>query len=374
MPLQLQSTITSEGKLNIALADVPMPQPKDNEVVVRIEATPINPSDLGLLFGMADMTTAEVTGTAKRPVVTATVPQSLMKSMSGRLDQNLPVGNEGAGAVGATGQSDEAQALAGKTVGVIGGAMYSQFRAVRTNQCLQYPDDVTPAEGASWFVNPMTAQGMIETMRMEDHKALVHTAAASNLGQMLNKLCLTDDIGLVNIVRRDEQEALLHKLGAKHVVNSSSVDFMSELTDALAETDATVAFDAIGGGYLAGQILTCMEAAANQNATEYSRYGSSVFKQVYIYGGLDRGPTEINRGFGMMWGVGGWLLTPFLQKAGRDLQNNLRQRVANEIKTTFASHYTQEVSLAEMLTPDAMAVYGKQATGEKFLINPNKGL
>ena len=374
MPLQLQSTITSEGKLHVALADVPTPQPKDNEVVVRIEATPINPTDLGLLFGMADMTTAEITGSAKRPVVTANVPQTLMKSMSGRLDQNLPVGNEGAGVVVATGQSDEAQALAGKTVGVIGGAMYSQFRAVRTNQCLQYPDDVTPAEGASWFVNPMTAQGMIETMRMEDHKALVHTAAASNLGQMLNKICLTDDIALVNIVRRDEQKALLHELGAKHVVNSSSVDFMSELTDALAETDATVAFDAIGGGHLAGQILTCMEAAANQNATEYSRYGSSVFKQVYIYGGLDRGPTEINRGFGMMWGVGGWLLTPFLQKAGRDLQNHLRQRVANEIKTTFASHYIQEVSLAEMLTPDAIAVYGKQATGEKFLINPNKGL
>ena len=374
MPLQLQSTITSGGKLNIKLADVPMPEPKDNEVVVRIEATPINPSDLGLLFGMADMTTAKVTGTADRPVVTANIPQGLMKSMSNRLDQNLPVGNEGAGVVVAAGQSDEAQALAGKTVGVIGGAMYGQFRAVRTNQCLQYPGDVTPAEGASWFVNPMTAQGMIETMRMEEHKALVHTAAASNLGQMLNKLCLTDGVGLVNIVRRNEQKSLLRELGAKHVVNSTSADFMSELTDALAETGATIAFDAVGGGHLAGQILTCMEAAANQNSTEYSRYGSSIYKQVYIYGGLNRGPSEINRSFGMMWGVGGWLLTPFLQKAGRDLQNRLRQRVANEIKTTFSSHYTQEVSLAEMLTPDAMAVYGKQATGEKYLINPNKGL
>ena len=374
MPLQLQSTITSGGKLNIKLADVPMPEPKDNEVVVRIEATPINPSDLGLLFGMADMTTAKVTGTADRPVVTANIPQGLMKSMSNRLDQNLPVGNEGAGVVVAAGQSDEAQALAGKTVAIIGGAMYGQFRAVRTNQCLQYPGDVTPAEGASWFVNPMTAQGMIETMRMEEHKALVHTAAASNLGQMLNKICLTDGVGLVNIVRRNEQKSLLRELGAKHVVNSTSADFMSELTDALAETGATIAFDAVGGGHLAGQILTCMEAAANQNSTEYSRYGSSIYKQVYIYGGLNRGPSEINRSFGMMWGVGGWLLTPFLQKAGRDLQNRLRQRVANEIKTTFSSHYTQEVSLAEMLTPDAMAVYGKQATGEKYLINPNKWL
>ena len=374
MPLQLQSTITSGGELNIELVDVPMPEPKDNEVVVRIEATPINPSDLGLLFGMADMTTAKVTGTSERPVVTAKVPQDSMGSMSGRLDQNLPVGNEGAGVVIAAGQSNEALALKGKTVGVIGGAMYGQFRAVRTNQCLPYPGDVTPAEGASWFVNPMTAQGMVETMRMEEHKALVHTAAASNLGLMLNKICLTDGIDLVNIVRKDEQKELLLKLGAKHVVISSSVDFMSELTDALAETGATVAFDAVGGGHLAGQILTCMEAAANQNATEYSRYGSSVYKQVYIYGGLDRGPTEINRSFGMIWGIGGWLLTPFLQKAGRDLQNRLRQRVVKEIKTTFASHYTQEVSLAEMLTPDAMAVYGKQATGEKYIINPNKGL
>jgi len=194
------------------------------------------------------------------------------------------------------------------------------------------------------------------------------------LGQMLNKICLTDGVGLVNIVRRNEQKSLLRELGAKHVVNSTSADFMSELTDALAETGATIAFDAVGGGHLAGQILTCMEAAANQNSTEYSRYGSSIYKQVYIYGGLNRGPSEINRSFGMMWGVGGWLLTPFLQKAGRDLQNRLRQRVANEIKTTFSSHYTQEVSLAEMLTPDAMAVYGKQATGEKYLINPNKGL
>jgi len=374
MPLQLQSTITSGGKLNIELADMPMPEPKDNEVVVRIEATPINPSDLGLLFGMADMATAKVSGTVERPVVTANVPQGLMKAMAGRLDQNLPVGNEGAGVVVATGESDEARALMDKTVAVIGGAMYGQFRAVRTNQCLEYPGDVTPAEGASWFVNPMTAQGMVETMRMEEHTALVHTAAASNLGQMLNKICLADGVNLVNIVRKDEHTALLRDQGAKHVVNSSSPDFMDELTDALSETGATIAFDAIGGGHLAGQILSCMEAAVNRNATEYNRYGSSVHKQVYIYGGLDRGPTEFNRGFGMIWGVGGWLLTPFLQKAGRDVQNRLRQRVATEIKSTFASLYTKEVSLAEMLTPEAMAVYGKQATGEKYLINPNKGL
>ena len=374
MPLQLQSTITSQGKLNIELAEVAMPEPNDNEVVVRIEATPINPSDLGLLFGMADLSTAQTSGTPDRPVVTADVPSGLMKAMAGRLDQNLPVGNEGAGVVVAAGGSDAAQALMGRTVAVISGAMYGQFRAVRANQCLEYPGDVTPAEGASWFVNPMTAQAMVETMRMEKHTALVHTAAASNLGQMLNKICLADGVDLVNIVRKVEQADLLAALGAKHVVNSSSDNFMDELTDALAETGATIAFDAIGGGRLAGQILSCMEMAVNRNATEYSRYGSSFHKQVYIYGGLDRGPTEFNRGFGMIWGVGGWLLTPFLQNAGREVQDRLRNRVANEIKTTFASAYTQEVSLAEMLSAEAIAIYGQQATGAKFLINPNKGL
>lgn len=374
MALELRSTIKSGGSLEIMLAQVPVPEPKDDEIVVRIEATPVNPSDLGLLFGAADMTTAQYSGLGDDAVVTAAVPDSLMKSMAGRLDQDLAVGNEAAGVVITAGASEMAQALMGKTVSIIGGSMYSQFRCVKVRQCLEMPDGVAPSQAASWFVNPMTAQGMVETMRMEEHTALVHTAAASNLGQMLNKICLADGVNLVNIVRKDEHTALLRDQGAKHVVNSSSPDFMDELTDALSETGATIAFDAIGGGHLAGQILSCMEAAVNRNATEYNRYGSSVHKQVYIYGGLDRGPTEFNRGFGMIWGVGGWLLTPFLQKAGRDVQNRLRQRVATEIKSTFASLYTKEVSLAEMLTPEAMAVYGKQATGEKYLINPNKGL
>lgn len=372
MPLELRSTIKTGGSLEIALAEVAMPEPLDNEVVVRVEATPVNPSDLGLLFGVADMTTAKFSGSADSPVVTADVPEGLMRSMAGRLDQSLPVGNEAAGVVVAAGASDSAQALMGKTVSIIGGAMYAQYRAVRVNQCLEMPEGVTPAEAASWFVNPMTAQGMVETMRMEGHTALVHTAAASNLGQMLNKICIADGIDLVNIVRKPEQAALLRDLGAKYVCDLSSADFMDELTEALVATGATIAFDAIGGGRLAGRILSCMEAALNRTATEYSRYGSTTHKQVYIYGGLDRGPTEFNRGFGMMWGVGGWLLTPFLQKAGKEVANRLRQRVAAEIKTTFASSYTQVVSLPELLTPEAMAVYGKQATGEKFLINPNK--
>jgi NADPH2:quinone reductase len=372
MALELRSTIKTGGTLEIVLAEVPMPEPVDNEVVVRIEATPVNPSDLGLLFGAADMSTAKFSGSAESPVVTADVPAGLMKSMAGRLDQSLPVGNEAAGVVVAAGASDGAQALMGKTVSIIGGAMYAQYRAVRVNQCLEMPEGVTPAEAASWFVNPMTAQGMVETMRMEGHSALVHTAAASNLGQMLNNICLADGVDLVNIVRKPEQAALLRDLGAKYVCDLSSSDFMDELTEALVATGATIAFDAIGGGRLAGQILSCMEAALNRTATEYSRYGSTTHKQVYIYGGLDVGPTEFNRGFGMMWGVGGWLLTPFLQKAGKEVTNRLRQRVAAEIKTTFASSYTQVVSLPELLTPEAIAVYNKRATGEKFLINPNR--
>ena len=374
MPFELRSTIKSGGTLEIMLAEVPIPEAKDNQVVVRIDAAPVNPSDLGLLFGAADMSTAKILGSAESAMVTADIPEAMMKAMAGRLDQSLPVGNEGAGVVVKAGSSELAQALMGKTVAVIGGAMYAQYRAVRVDQCLALPEGVTAADGASWFVNPMTAQGMAETMRMEGHKALVHTAAASNLGQMLNKICLQDGVDLVNIVRKPDQVEILKALGAKYVCNSSSPDFIDELTEALVATGATLAFDAIGGGRLAGQILTCMEVAANRTATEYSRYGSTVHKQVYIYGGLDRGPTEFNRGFGMVWGIGGWLLTPFLQKAGGEVINRFRQRVAAEIKTTFASHYTQEVSLAGMLTAEAMAVYGRQATGEKFLINPNKDL
>ena len=261
----------------------------------------------------------------------------------------------------------------GKTVAMIGGAMYAQYRTMRAKDCLVLPAGTTPAEGASCFVNPLTALGMTETMRREGHKALVHTAAASNLGQMLNKICLKDGIGLVNIVRSREQADILRKIGAKHVVDSTSPAFMDELTNALVETGATLAFDAIGGGKLAGQILTCMEIAANKTAKVYSRYGSSVHKQVYIYGSLDPGPVELNRAFGMAWGVGGWLLFPFLQKIGAADGEKLRQRVAAELKTTFASHYTQVVSLQEALQLSNIAVYAKRATGEKFLINPNKG-
>ena len=371
---QLRSIIKKDGTLELSLVSVETPEPNADEVIVRVEASPLNPSDLGLLFGGADMATAEASGTAENPIVTAKLSPAVLAAMAGRLEQSLPVGNEGAGVVIQAGASPAAQALLGKTVAILGGAMYSQYRCIKAEQCLVLPPGATPAEGASCFVNPLTAIGMVETMRAEGHKALVHTAAASNLGQMLNKLCLQDNVALVNVVRKQEQVDLLKQSGAAYVCDSSSPTFKEDLTDALVATGATLAFDATGGGRLAGQILAAMEVAANRTAKEYSRYGSTIHKQVYIYGGLDRSPTEFNRNFGMSWGIGGWLLTPFLQKIGFEAAQKLRERVAREVKSTFASTYTKEVSLAEALQLREIAVYGKQATGEKYLINPNKGL
>lgn len=370
---QLRSTVTSDGQLKLDLAHIDVPVPESTEVVVRVEASPINPSDLGLLFGMADMSTAKASGTSDAPVITADIAPNILKALQARIDKSLPVGNEGGGVVVAAGDSELAQSMLGKTVGILGGAMYTQFRCLKAKQCLVMPEGTTSAEAASCFVNPLTALGMTATMKAEGHTALVHTAAASNLGQMLNKICIADGIQLVNIVRKQEQVDVLKAIGAQHVCNTSDDDFMNQLTNVLVETGATIAFDATGGGPLAGQILTAMERAAMMATKEYSGYGSTTYKQVYIYGGLDRRPTEFNRAFGAAWGLGGWLLTPFLQKIGFDAAEALRQRVANEIKTTFASTYTAEVSLAEALTIDAIKTYGKQATGEKYLVNPNKG-
>ena len=368
--LQLRSLVTSGGELQLSLADLPLAPPGPGEVTVEVRATPINPSDLGLLIGVADVASAVRSGTAERPVVTATIPPAFMRAMAPRLDQSLPVGNEGAGVVVAAGESPEAQALLGRTVAVLGGAMYATHRTLRVADCLVLPEGVTPAEGASCFVNPLTSLGMVGTMRMEGHTALVHTAAASNLGQMLNKLCQAEGIGLVNIVRSEAQAAILREAGATYVVDSSTPGFMDDLIEALVATGATLAFDAIGGGRLAGQILTGMEAALNRTASGYNRYGSTTHKQVYIYGGLDMGPTEFNRAFGMAWSVGGWLLTPFLQKIGPAETQKLKDRVAAEIRTTFASHYTKVISLTEALDPAIIAAYNRKSTGEKFLIDP----
>ena len=351
---------------------MPIPEPGPDQVVVKVEATPINPSDLGLLLGPADMSTAKASGSGAAIKITAKVPEEALPFIVARLDQAMPVGNEGAGTVIKASSSEAAQALLGKTVSMIGGAMYAQYRLLKATDCQPLPAGTTAAEGASWFVNPLTALGMTETMKREGHKALVHTAAASNLGQMLNKICQEDGIGLVNIVRSAEQAKLLRGIGAKHVVDSSLPTFMEDLTQALVETGATIAFDAIGGGKLAGQILTAMEIAINKTAKEYNRYGSNVHKQVYVYGSLNTGPMEVTRNFGIAWGIGGWLLTPFLQKIGRPEQIRLRQRVVSELKTTFASHYTKVVSLPEALQLDNIVAYSKRATGEKYLINPNK--
>lgn len=370
--LQLRSTIKPEGVVELALVPVPVPAPTGDEVLVRIEAAPINPSDQGLLFGGADMTAAEQLGTAENPVVRAPLSPPVMAAMAARVGQSLPAGNEGAGVVIEAGPDPSAQALLGKTVAIFGGAMYAEYRTLRASQCLVLPPGTTAAEGASCFVNPLTVLGMVETMRMEGHTALVHTAAASNLGQMLNRLCIKDGIGLVNVVRRPEQVALLREAGAAHVVDSSSPNFIAELTDAIEATGATIGFDATGGGRLAGQVLAAMESALTRSATEFSRYGSTVHKQVYIYGGLDRSPTEFTRAFGMSWGLGGWLLMPFLQKIGATAAQALRERVAAGVKTTFASSYKKAVSLAGMLQLEEVAVYGRQATGAKYLVAPTK--
>lgn len=369
---ELRSLVTQDGTLELSLLEVPISEPQPNEVVIRIEASPINPSDLWLLFAGADMGTAKVSGPMDSPVVTASIPAAAMRALAGRVGKSIPVGNEGAGTVVKAGSSPGAQALAGRTVAVAGGAMYAQYRCIDASQCLELPEGTPATAGASSFVNPLTALGMVETMRREGHSAIVHTAAASNLGQMLNKLCLEEHVPLVNIVRKPEQEDILRAIGAVHVCNSTSPSFMGDLTQALIDTSATLAFDATGGGKLAGHILTCMEAALTANSSDYSRYGSTTHKQVYIYGGLDRGPTVFNRNFGMAWGIGGWLLTPFLQSIGPEAFHFLRQRVAAGLETTFASTYTREISLAEALQPDAFSGYATHATGEKYLITPHK--
>lgn len=370
--LQIRSLVKRSGELELSLQRVPLPQPGPDEVVVRVEASPLNPSDLGLLLGAADVNTLQAKGTPDNPVVTAQVPPGVLKALAGRVDQSMPVGNEAAGVVVKAGSSPAAQALLGKTIAAWGGEMYAQFRTLTTAQCLVLPDGTKPSEGASCFVNPLTALAMVECMRFEGHTALVHTAAASNLGQMLNRICIEDGVSLVNIVRKPEQEALLRSLGAKYVINSSSPTFLQELTQVLIETGATLAFDAIGGGKLAGQILHCMEVAAVSKMAQYSRYGSTTHKQVYIYGMLDRSPTELVRTYGMAWGLGGFLVTPFLQKVGPAVAQKMRERIVANLKTTFASHYTREISLVEALQPKNIVEYAKFSTGAKYLITPQK--
>ena len=368
--LSLRSLVTDAGELQLLLKEETIEEPGEHEVVVRIEATPINPSDQATLIFPADVSTGSTSGSGAETVYTAQLRPEVKNMVKPRIGKAMRIGNEGAGTVVRAGSSDAAQALLGKTVAVMDGALYCQYRKVNIMQCLPLNEGTTAVEGASSFVNPLTALGMTETMKREGFKAIVHTAAASNLGQMLNRLCQNDGIDLVNVVRKQSQVDLLKEQGAKYVCNSSDDDFRQQLTEAIAATGAYVAFDATGGGTLASEILTCMEAAALKTTEARGPYGSDVYKQVYIYGGLDSSPTIINRNFGFAWGINSWLLTPFMQKVGMETVVALRQRVADEINTTFASHYSREISLEEALDAEVVAAYSQQATGEKYLITP----
>ena len=371
---EIRSKVTSEGNIELSITQAELPIPSADEVLIKVEAAPINPSDLGLLLSFAaDLSSITTSGSEDETVTSMKIHPALMGSMKPRLDQSMQVGNEGAGVIVDAGEN--VKELIGKTVGLAGGAMYSQYRCVPAASCLVMDEGTSPAEAASSFVNPLTALSFIETMKMENHTALVHTAAASNLGQMLVKICIADEIPLVNIVRKSEHVELLKNLGAEYVCNTSDESFMNDLVAALVATGATLGFDATGGGNngeLPGQILSAMEIAANKTAKEYSRYGSDTYKQVYIYGGLDQSPTVLKRAYGMSWGLGGWLLTPMIGRIGMEKFGQMRMRVAKEIKTTFASSYAEEISFEEMLQPETIKSYAKQATGKKYLVNPHK--
>jgi NADPH:quinone reductase len=369
--LELRSTLSDDGIVTLGIRETDVVAPNDDQVVVRVEAAPINPSDLGMMFAGGDTGAALPAGDGFHDAVGVALTEAAVDAQRARLGKPMPVGNEGGGVVVAAGSSPEAQALLGRTVGFLSGNAYAQYRTLHVSQCLPMADGTDPADAAAAFVNPLTALGMVETMRGEGHSALVHTVGASNLGLMLNRICLDDGVGLVNIVRKPEHVEQLRSLGAQHVVDSSATSFVDDLTDALRATGATIAFDAIGGGDLASILLSRMEKVAAEQAGEFSRYGSDTHKQVYIYGGLDRGPTVLRRDFGMSWGLGGWLLTPFLVKIGPEAAGRLRQRVADEITTTFASTYGTRLTLAEAVDPTQVKRYARMATGDKALIAPN---
>lgn len=370
--LQVQSLLDKEGNLRVSMAYTSIPTPGEYEVVVRIEAAPINPSDLGVLLGPAEISTATTTMVNESPVLCVKSKPELLARYKERFDLPLVVGNEGCGVVVNAGSSPEAQALLGKLVGIVSGGTYCQYQAIPVTNCLPVNEQVTPKEAASCFVNPMTALCMIETMKMEGHNALIHSASASNLGQMLNKLCIDDGINLVNIVRKQKQADILTAFGAKYVCNSSDTNFIESLTDAIEATGATIAFDATGGGKLTSDILRAMELALHRPPTPYSVYGSSIHKQVYIYGNLDTSPTLLKRDFGMSWSIGGFLILNQLQKFGEKKVGELRNRIIDELQTTFSSNYTQEISLEELLYADVAKMYCSRVTGQKYLLCPQK--
>lgn len=366
--LQLQSTISADGVLTLDLANAQWDHPGAGEVIVRIEAAPLNPSDLANIIGPADLSTLASGQAGSLPSLTAHIPDAAMAGLQPRIGQSLVGGNEGAGTVVSVGPG--AEHLLGKLVGVFGGRMYAHYRKLPMADCIPLPDGATAQQGAAMFINPLTALCFVETMKAEGHKAMVHFAAASSLGQMLNRICLKDGIPLVNVVRSAEQAALLQAAGAEHVLDSTDPDFIVRLTDAVEATGATLAFDPIGGGRQAAVVLDAMEQAALRKMTSYDRYGSGKFKQVYIYGMLDNAPVTLDGWFGYAWSMGGWLFSYALGKLGADGAARLKQRVADELTTTFAVSYVSELTFDTMLQPDNVRAFMRRATGGKYLLRP----
>lgn len=360
---QLTTQLDADGTLTLQLNDKTWEAPKAGQVLIKVEATPINPSDLGLLFASADTDNAVYTPGK----IVAKMPDNATRAMKARHGIPMPAGNEAAGIVVAAGEG--AEHLLGKRIACVPGTAYATYALADTQMAFAVDDSVTAEQAASSFVNPMTALGFVETMKTEGFTGIVHAAAASNLGQMLVKICQEDNVPLVNVVRSDAQVKLLKDLGATHVLNMTDADYMPKLIDAIAETKAMIGFDPIGGGTVASQFLSAMEAAASRGAA-FSRYGSSEAKKVCIYGALDLGPTILNRAFGLTWDLSGWLLTPFMMKAGPEVVGRMRARVMKDLTTTFASHYKAHVTLEGMLTKEAVSEYNARRTGEKYLVTP----
>jgi len=367
----LRTLITPDGELRVTFEEESVGDVGPDEVVIRVEASPINPTDVGLLLGPADLSALTVYSQNGRPALRAPIASKHMGSheLKPRIGKALPVGAEGAGTVVQAGAN--VAELIGKTVSTMSGGMYTGFRRVKAADCVVLPAGTSVQAAAAMNANPMTALCMVELMRREGHTALVHSAAASSLGQMLNRICIKDGIPLVNIVRSEEQVKTLNSIGAKYVVNLNAATFFEDLTAAVAATGATLAFDAVGGGTLTDTILRAMEAAFVAQQTGFSRYGTATTKHVYIYGSLNLEPTILTRTYGSSWSVSRWLFLNFLQKAGNETALSLKKRVLAELSTTFAVQYKGTLSLDDVLNPEFVKEFAQRSTGKKFLVNPS---
>lgn len=366
---RILSTLGKDGTITVELAPLSLPAPTGSAVVVQVEAAPVNPSDTALMFAAADVANARFSDGR----IVANVPDPIVRAMEARHALPLQVGNECAGTVVAAGEHPAAQALIGKKVACTTGTGFATHTVADAAMVMALDEGITAEQGASSFVNPMTALGFVETMKREGFTGIVHTAAASNLGQMLVKICAADGIPLVNIVRSEQQVALLRDLGAQQVLNAAVPDFASQLADAISETGAMMAFDPIRGGTLANQIIVAMERAAKRANADapFTIYGSNIPKRLYVYGVLDFAPLMLSPGTDFAWQMGGWLLPNFLQSAGTDVMGRMRTRIQAELTTTFSSHYTARIGLAELLKPGVVKDYIAARTGQKYLLRPN---